>query len=206
MKCWRGKEQSDDKIIVIVSKVIYRCNPSDFEIDQYITDFKNGIIPQKNVTGIPLHYIQEIIHQEGKNHIRLVMAKDSEEHLKVSDELIRQDILNFFKNYIVNAKLTTEKYSWLKAGKKPLIAAGVVLGLFLWTLPYAISYDNGYEYDVSNGHYFTLTAIILSFASLGLKNVIAIFSALLLIALTSFYLKSRNPPTFHTIRWRQELE
>lgn len=202
MKVWKGNENTDDKIIAVDTIIIYKCNPPNLEIDHYVSDFNNGIIPQKHVTGIPLNYIREIVQQEGKNYISLVMGKDVEEHLKISDDLLKQEIWNFFKSNIPNATLFTEQYSKLKAGKKPLIAAAVVLGLFLWTLPYAIGIDNGYEYEIPNGHYFSLTGIVLVIASFGLTKVITLFSVLLIIALTSFYFKIKNPPVIHKIRWR----
>lgn len=200
MKIWKGNENTDDKIIATDNSVIYKGNPATQEINHCITDIQNGVIPKQGFTGIPVSYLQEIRMQEGKNYIELVMAKDSEEHLRINDEMMKQEVFNYFKNNIPGSSFTIDHYSWFRAGKKPLIALAVVAGLFAWTLPYAIGYDNGTEYEISNGRYNSLTGIVLAIASMGKTNVFLIFGGLAAIALCSFYFKARNPPVIHRLK------
>ena len=202
MKIWRGNENTDDIIIAYDNQTIYKGNPKPEEIDNIISQMKTGIIPTLNFISIPLHYIKEIQLQEGKNHIEVVFGKDSYEELKVSDIISRNEIFNYFKENIPSNTYSLDKYSKLRAGRKPLVAMAVISVLFLWSLYYAIEFDKGNEYEISNGHYNSLTGIVLAIASYGTKKVIIVFGSLLAIAIFSFIRKIKNPPVINRLKFR----
>jgi hypothetical protein len=202
MKIWRGQENTDDKIIAYADRTIYKGNPKIDEIDYIIIEMKNGIIPTRNFIAIPLSYIKEIKLQEGKNQIEIMFGKDSYEELKIKNVLLRTEIFDYFKQNISGATYSLDEYSKLRAGKKPLIAMAVIGILFLWSLCYAIGYDNGNEYEISNGHYNSLTGIVLAIASYGVKKVVIVFGLLLSIAFFSFIRKIKSPPIINRIKLR----
>ena len=199
MKIWRGDENTDDKIIAMNNSVVYKGNPQNAEINHCINELMNGIIPKVGFIGIPLSYLKEIRQQEGRDQIELFFGRDSEEHLKIKNDIMRNDIFNYFKENLSGANFSIDRYSKLRAGKKPLIALGVVMAIFFWTLPYAIGYDNGEQYEITNGHYNSLTGIVLAIASAGVRNVIVIFGSLMAIALITTIRKMKNPPVINRI-------
>jgi hypothetical protein len=198
-KVWRANEKTDDKIIAFVNSTIYKANPSDVEIEHYISDLRNGSIPTKKILGIPLHYIKEIRMQESKTYMQIFFGKDSEEHLRIQDETLRKEVFNYFKANIPSAQFITERYSKLKAGKKPLIALAVVTTLFLWTLYYAIGFDHGIEYETANGRYDSVTGIVLAIASFGVAKTVLFFGFWFIIALWSLLRKINNPPVMYSL-------
>ncbi len=203
MKIWRGNEKTDDKIIALINSTIYKGNPPNTEIEDYISELNKGIVPSKYFIGIPFHYLREINMQEGKSYLEIKFGLDSVEHFTVTDELARLQIFEYFRSNIPNCSYSVEKYSKLKAGKKPLIAMLVLTGLFLWTLYYAFGYDQGYQYEIKNGHYGSLTGIILSIASYGVKKTTTIFLLLLLVAFLAFLKKSKTPPVISHLNFNQ---
>ena len=62
--------------------------------------------------------------------MEVLFGGSSSENLRIKDSKKRTEIFDYFKNNIPNALFSTEKYSKLKAGKKPLIAIAVLLILF----------------------------------------------------------------------------
>ena len=199
MKIWRGNEKTDDKIIALINSTIYKGNPPDNEIEHALADLRNGIIPARKFMGIPLHYIKEIRMQEGKIYLQVFFGKDSEEHLRIQDDLLRKEIYDYFKLNIANTSFYTDHYSKLKAGKKPLIALAVVSVLFLWTLYYAVGFDRGFQYETTNGRYDSLTGIVLSIASFGVVKTTIVFSVFILIAVWAFISKAKSPPVIHRL-------
>lgn len=198
-KIWRANEKTDDKIIAFVNSTLYKANPPDNEIDYYISDFRNGIIPTKKNLGIPLHYIKEIRMQESKTYLQIFFGKDSEEHFRIYDENLKKEVFDHFKENIPSAQFITERYSKLKAGKKPLIALAVVSALFLWTLYYAVGFDRGIQYETENGRYDSVTGIILAIASFGVVKTILFFGFWFVIALWSFLRKISRPTVMHRL-------
>lgn len=199
VKIWRLNEKTDDKIIAFVNSTVYKANPSGNEIEYYISDLRNGTIPSKKILGIPLHYIKEIRMQESKNYLQIFFGQDSEEHFRIQDETLKNEVFDYFKNNIPSAKFAIENYSKLKAGRKPLIALAVVVALFLWALYYAIGFDRGNQYETTNGRYDSVTGIVLAIASFGVTKTILFFGFWFVIALWSFLRKVGKPPVIHRL-------
>lgn len=199
VKVWRADEKTDDKIIALVNSTLYKANPSDNEIEHYISELRNGTIPTKKTIGIPLHYIKEIRMQESKSYLQIFFGQDSEEHLRIQDENLKKEVFEYFKANIPSAQFVTERYSKIKAGKKSLIALGVVAVLFLWTLYYAIGFDNGIEYETANDRYDSVNGIVLAIASFGVAKTVLFFGFWFVIALWSLLRKINKPPVMHRL-------
>ncbi|ANE51418.1 hypothetical protein [Flavisolibacter tropicus] len=193
MRTWTSDNPGTEKVIAFVNKTIYKGNPKETDLKNVLFDLSQGVLPQKNFIGIPINYIREIILEKGKEYIEIRFGSDSYEHFRIKDEQVRVEVFQFLLNSIPNNAYSLEKYSQLKAGKKPLIAAAVLIVLFLWTLNIANGIEHGAEYEIV-GHKNSMAGIVLLLASLGTKKVVAIFMTLLAIAGISFYKKSRNPP------------
>jgi hypothetical protein len=190
---WRSDKKGDDRIVAYVNQTIYKGNPKASEIDNCIFELKNIKTSPPSLFAIPIHYIHAIQMQENKKYIEVLFKGDSE-HLRINNDTSRNEVFDYLKNNMPGTSYSLIKYSKLKAGKKPLIAMLVITAIFLYTLFYAIGYDQGNQYEIANGHYNSITGIALSIASYGVKNVIIVFGSLLLIAVFSFIVKARNPP------------
>ena len=202
MKIWRSNEKGDDKIIAYLDGTIYRGNPKSDEIENVIYNFQMKIIPTKNFTAIPPHYLRQIHLEDGLNYIEVLFGVESSEHLRIKDNEKRKEVFEYFKTNIPNAKFYTDHYSKIQAGKKPLIAIGVVTGLFLWTFYIANGIEKGNEYGVTGDHKNSLAGIVLAIAQLGTTNVSLIFGSLLIIALISFLKKVKTPKIVQRIQIR----
>lgn len=199
VKIWTNQGKNDDKIIAIVDEVIYKCNPKTEDTEDFVRAFRVKSIPDKETFGVPLSYIKEFIYQEQKNYIQIMFGIDSEEHLRIGDTENRKEIFEHFKNIIPHSSYHLDKYTLLRAGKKPLLALLVVSALFIWTLFIAFGMEAGTEYDVSGGHYNSFAGLVIMFASLGVKKVMFIFIPLMAIAILSFIVKVKNPPIIHRV-------
>jgi len=200
-KIWINKEKGSDKIIALGSDRIFKISPKDESIFQYANDIENEIIA-KSVFAIPFTHIRTIHLQEGRKYIQVFFGKESEEHFRVNDVNKLVEIFKYLKENIPRTTYNYEQYSALKAGKKPLIAVTVVFILFVWAMNWAIKIQMGYEYElVGNG--VSISGIVLGLASLGVVNVILIFSTLLGIGLYSMIRKMKNRPTVHEISFNR---
>jgi hypothetical protein len=191
---WTSNEKGNDKLIAFIDGVIYKANPkTDEETDEMAKAIKLGSFDARKLWEIKTRNCKEIRLQDGKPYIEIYWGKDGEEQLRITDEYKRYRIFECIKVNTPDGSFTTDKWSPFRAGRKPMIAFFVVLGLFLWTLFYAVQAESGKVYYLENGHYNSLTGIVLIIASLGLVNVIIIFSFLLGIAAFAFIRKVKNP-------------
>ena len=202
MKFWRSYEKGDDKIIAYLNGTIYRGNPNSDEIENVIYNFQKDEIPGKNFTAIPPHYLKQINLEDGLNYIEVLFGVESSEHLRIKDTEKRKEIFEYFKQNIPGARFHIDKYSKIRAGKKPLIAMGVVAAIFLWSFYIASGMENGNEYGVTGDRKNSLAGIVLALASLGTKNVAFIFGSLFTIASVSFIRKIKNPKIINSIQVR----
>ena len=198
MKFWTNNDKGDDKIIAYHENTLYIVNPPVKELDAVLAGLEQGVIPKTMSTDIPLSYMKQIHMEEGKTYIEVLFGNDSTQHLKIQDNIQRNDVFNYLRSGIEGATYKLDTYSKLRAGKKPLIAMGVVAGIFLWTYSVSQGMEQGEEYRVV-GSQRSLAGIVLLMASMGQKNMILLFGSLLAIALTSFILKIKNPKVVHTI-------
>jgi hypothetical protein len=114
----------------------------------------------------------------------------------IKDAVLREEIFNFFKKNTTQSKFCLERYSKIKAAKKPLIALLVVAGLWLYTAYLSIRIADGTEFEIRGPG---LGGIAYFLATLGPAKNILIFGALAGIALLAAINKIRNPPVMHRI-------
>jgi hypothetical protein len=196
---WLNSEKGNDKLIAFADGTIYKANfKTDEEADEMARALRSGSFDSRKLWEIKAKHCKEIRLQDGKPYIELFFGKEGEEQLRITDEYKRHQVFDIIKaNTPGNA--TTEKWNAFRAGRKPMIAFFVVLGLFLWTLYYAIQIENGTEYYFKGNGGFSLTGIIVTIASMGLVNTIIVFSILLGLAIFSFVRKAMNLPVMQRI-------
>jgi len=195
-----SNEKGNDKLIAFSNGTIYKANPkTDQETDVLASGLSSGSFDSTKLWDIKVSHCKEIRLQDGKPYIEVFWGRDGEEQLRITDKYKRYKLFDLMKANTPNALYRTEKWNAFRAGRKPLIAFFVVLGIFLWTLYYVIQAQKGYVYYLENGRYDSLTGIVLAIASLGLNRVIMIFSILFAIALFAFIRKVNNPPMMNRI-------
>jgi len=193
MKIWSSFEKGDDKIVAYLNGTIYRGNPTIDEIDAIIFNFKMQEIPIKNFTAIPSHYLKQINLDEETSYIEVLFGSESTEHLRIKDTVKKKEIFDYLKSNIPGARFYTDKYSKIRAGKKPLIAICIITLIFLWTFYIADGIENGIEYGVTGDHKNSLAGIVLGLASLGTKYIALLFGTFFVIALLAFIQKIKKP-------------
>lgn len=199
LRVWTSNEKGSDKLIAFANNTIYKANPKSAEATEELAkEMKSGKLDNLALWWIQTFKCTEIRLQDGKTYIELLQGKETVEELRIKDEYTRYQVYDYFKTNIFNSESSIDKWTAMRAGKKPMIAFFVALGLFLWTLFYAIEAQSGKVYYMKDS-YFNLTGIVLGIASLGLVNVIFLFSSLLCIALFAFIRKAKNPPTMNRI-------
>lgn len=197
-KIWINENDSDDKLIAYYQDKIYKANPKADELKSIVSEFRMTKTPPPIFMGIPLAYIKEIRFQEEKDYIEILFGESSYEHIKISDENKKIEIFDYFSTLFPNAKISREKYSKLKAGKKPLYAMLTLSIIFTWSLYISLNIEAGYEYEIK-GSAGSLAGVVLALASLGVKKLTLIFSSLMCISFISFYFKTKTPTTFRRI-------
>lgn len=198
MKFWTSNTKGDDKIIVYHENTLYRINPKNEDLESMIDNLNSGVFPYNTSTGIPLSYIKQINMEESKEYIEVLFGKDSSEHLRIQDSIKRNELFEHLKSSIKGSQYKIDNYSKIRAGKKPLIAMCVVIGIFLWTYNISLGIEQGVDYRLIGSHQ-SLATIVLMIASIGSKKVAMIFGSLFIIAFTSFIIKIKNPKVVHKI-------
>ena len=196
-KIWISENHSKDIVVAYADNIIYRGNPKPDLINDYVIGIKSNQIPE-DLFGIPVSYIKEINLSESKDYIEILFSKDSIDNLTIKDDVQRKEVFGFFKDNFDNFIYKLDKYSPLKAAKKPLIALLIVSLIFLYTLSIANEIQLGAEYEI-HGNGVSLAAIVLMLALLGAQKVVMIFSVPILIAIGAAILKAKNPPTVHRL-------
>jgi len=197
-KIWISRNDNDDKLIAYYQNKIFKANPKTDELDITANEFRITKTPSPIFSGIPLAYIKEIRFQEEKKYIELFFNENSYEHFKISDENKKIEIFEYFSSLFPNSSVVIEKQSKLKAGKKPLYAMLTLSIIYIWALYISLNIEQGYEYEI-NGSSGSIAGVVLALASLGVTKLTLIFSSLILIALSSFVIKTRTPTTFRRI-------
>jgi hypothetical protein len=198
MKFWTSTQKGDDKIIAYENETVYKANPPANLMDQCLGDLKMNDFSSNHFFSIPLRYIAQINQQENKKYLEILFRGDAE-HLKVKDDIRRNEIFEFFRNNLPGAEYRVVKQSKIQAVKKPLIGMAVLLGIFIWALFIAIGMESGNEYDVSGQHYHSIAGLVIVLASLGVKKLSLTFGILLSIVGISLYKKYQNPTVKHSI-------
>jgi hypothetical protein len=196
-KIWTNYDNKGDKLIAFANNTIYKANPKTDEIENIVSQMKMNDFTNGDLFYVLAAEIRDIRLQEGKDYIQVLFGKDSEEHLQIKDDARREEIFNFLKDTLPDTSYTVDRYSKLKAVKKPLIALAVVEVLFLYTLFMAWELEMG-ESVMATGR---IGALLVGIAGLGMVKVFLVYGALTGIVATSIALKMKNPPVVHVIRF-----
>lgn len=200
IEVWTNSLKGNDKLVGFGNGVIYKANPKTYEeVEALAANMRKGVFDTTKVWEISTRRCREIRMQDGKSFIEIYWGKDGEEELRITDEYLKHKIFEVIKAGASHLNYTVEKWSIFKAGRKPLIAMAVIVALFAWTLFYAIEAQSGMVYYLEDGRYDSITGIVLGIASLGLTNVIAIFSFLIGLAVFAFIRKTRKIPMMYRL-------
>jgi hypothetical protein len=199
-KVWTSYAKNDDSIIAFANDTIYKGNSKkEDEIVRLSLDLKSGPVQNRILFEIPVSYLREIRLRGDKPYIEVFFGNEGEEQLRVADKAKREEIFNYLRTVVPHNQTIAERYSRVKAGRKPLIAFFVVLAIFVLTLFFAVEGESGTVYYMEDGRYDSVTGIVVALASIGVNNVILLFSVLLGLAGLSFFLKAKNPPIVHRL-------
>lgn len=191
IKFWKIKGKKNVDVVLISESSIFKGKIKYEEINHFTKLIENQNTPE-NLFEIPFSYIKRIENQENKNEIKIYFGKDSEEEIISKNEEIKKEIFDNLKDTIPNLNYSKNAPSIFKYAKPQLFAILFTLGIFLWSLYYAIQIENGVEYVLKGRA--GIGAIIYSIGLLGVKKVIFLFSVLIGVAIFSLVrrLKSRS--------------
>jgi hypothetical protein len=193
-KIWSNTD-GGDRVIAVVNETLYKANPRDDQMSETVRSLQLRQAPA-DMFALPLPYIKEVWMQQGKDYIQVFFRGNSEEHYRVKNDALREEIFAFLKENIENSRFYLEEYGPYKAARKPLIALAVIAALGLMTLYFTLELQAGTEFEVRGAG---LGAITYFLATLGPAKSIPIFGGLAAIALLSIVNKMRNPPVIQRL-------
>jgi hypothetical protein len=188
---WKIKRKKSIDVILVNNTSIFKGKIKHEELNHFSKLIENQKIPE-NLFEIPFSYIKKLENQENRKEIKIYFGKESEEEITCEDENIKKEIFNYLKNNISTLIYSKEKPSIFKYAKPQLFAILFTLGIFLWSLYYAIQIENGVEYVLEGRA--GIGAIIYSIGLLGVIKVVLLFSILIGISIYSLLrrIKSRS--------------
>ena len=173
---WKIKRKKNIDIILVNETSIFKGKIKQEELNHFSKLVENQKI-RKNLFEIPFSYIKQIENQENKKEIKIYFGKESEEEITCEDKSLKKEIFDYLKENISVLKYSKETPSLFKYAKPQLFAILFTLGIFLWSLYYAIQIENGVEYILEGRA--GIGAIIYSIGLLGVVKVILLFSVLI---------------------------
>ena len=196
-KLWQIPESKSNKLILIKDQTIYKGNPDQGKINKLTSNIetisKSEI--EKDLFGIPYPYIKKIINQKGVNDIKILFGKDSEEELRVDEEVTKNEIFETLKNDIDDLKFKSEVPGFFSYCKAPLSAILILTGLFIWSMYYAIELEQGTVFELrGGGGRLGLGGIVFVLGNLGKTKLIAGYAVIMTLCIISLFrkLKSRT--------------
>lgn len=195
MKIWVNEQKTDDIIVAVSDSSVLKANPKEGELQSFISDIQNGVLPTERTMEIPFSYIREFQLDENKPYFDIYFGGDSSEAFRIQSLQRRLEILNYLQSK-VPGQSRVEVISGFKAARKPIIAFGVLLGIFLWALYLAVNMEKGIEYQVV-GQQRSIASVVLLLGSLGVKRLSLIFGALMLISMYVIVKRFRTSSTVH---------
>ena len=189
IKFWKLKRNKNTAVILINDINIYTGKVKSEDINNFSRQIENNIIPE-NLFSIPFSYIKRIENQENKNKIAIYYGGDSEEELIIDDKIIKAEIFDYLKNNLSELNYSKVNPSIFNYAKPQVFAILFTLGLFLWSLYYAIQIENGVEYVLKGRA--GIGSIMYSIGLLGIVKVCIIFSILIGISIYAFLKKIKS--------------
>lgn len=199
-KIWINKKEKEHNFILFCENTLYTRKSKKENWLSTENEINKGKIP-KNFVGLPISYIRNIEFRENDDHLRIQYQKDSEDEVEISNVSLRREIFDYLKE---NTAVKVSKFknpSIFSRIKKPLIALGVIVGVFVYVLVIISSLNSGIEFETRGRP--GLGTIVLALAQLGLVKNIVIFSPLTLIALYRIIVNYKNDTEVHSLIYRK---
>ena len=187
-KIWKLKDSKSNKLILIREKIIFKGNPKIDDLNRVNSETKDFSF-LKDLFSIPYSYIKQIENQKGKNYIKILFGKHSEEELHIENENIKNEVFEFIKSENQNLKYSTEIPSIVNYAKAQLFALIILTGIFIWSLYLAIEIESGVEYELVGHGNPGITGVVLLIANLGSLKII--IGYVILLVLTIFAIKNK---------------
>lgn len=189
IKFWKIKKNKNIEVILVSDTSIFKGKIKHEELNHFSKLIENQNIP-KNLFEIPFTYIKSIQNQENKKEIKIYFGKDSEEEIVCENSNFKKEIFDYLKEKISTLSYCKETPTLFKYAKPQLFAILFTLGLFLWSLYYAIQIENGVEYILEGRA--GIGAIIYSIGLLGVIKVVLLFTVLIVITIFSLIRKIKS--------------
>jgi hypothetical protein len=189
IKFWNIKKKRNIDIILVNETSVFKGKIKNEELNHFSKLIENKKIPE-NLFEIPFSYIKKIQSQENKNYIKIYFGKESEEELICENENLKKEIFNYLKENISTLSYSKEIPSIFKYAKPQLFSILFTLGVFLWSLYYAVQIESGVVYELKGTA--GLGAIIYSIGLLGVFKVVLLFLLLIGISVYSLIKKIQS--------------
>jgi len=186
MKFWKIKDSKVNRLILIKDKSIYKGNPSLEDLDKFSSEM-NEIPFENKLFSIPYSYISMIENQKGKQEIKIYYGNDSEEELKIENEMTKKEVFDYLKQDLIGFNYSSILPGVFKYAKAQFFALILITAVFLVACYYAIQLNNGVEYEVVGRP--GLYAFVFGLAHFGIAKLTLAYS--LLLGLMLFALKRR---------------
>lgn len=196
---WTSELKNDTRFVGIRDNNLFIANPKPAALDNVIADFKYQTGSPSAFFEIPFSYIKSVRLFKNHNKIELTCRGKAEEELIITDPAKRQEIFDALKNALPDMAYYEDAYSVIRAGKKPLIAGLVVMGLFIWSYMVAAGVDSGDVNDADDLRFQSVPYIIVILSNLGKTRLILLFGTLFAIATVAFIRKAKNPPVVRVL-------
>jgi len=147
--------------------------------------------------------MKQIQYRDNDKFINISYGSDSVDSIEIKDQNLRKEIFEYLKSNTGAKKTYIENPSIISRIKKPLIALGVVVGIFIYVYSIIDGLNQGYEYEIVGGRRggAGLGGIVLALAQLGLIKNLLIFTPLALIALYRMKRNLDNNSEIHFIQY-----
>jgi len=189
IKFWKIKKKKNIEIILVHETSILKGKIKPEELNHFTKQLEKQIIPE-NFFEIPFNYIKKIENQENKNELKIYFGKESEEEIICDDVLLKKEIFNYLKVHISDLNYSKETPSIIQYAKPQFFSILFTLGVFLWSLYYAIQIENGIFYELKGTA--GISSIMYSIGLLGVFKVVLLFLLLIGISVYSLIKKTQS--------------
>ncbi|MFT5262355.1 MAG: hypothetical protein ACI8YQ_001084 [Polaribacter sp.] len=202
-KKWFNRIEKEHNFILFHENKLYRLQTKKDNWTKIQKELERGEINEKFM-GLPMSYIYYIEFREEDNDLRCFYGQDSEDTLKISDEKLRREIFDYIKSSNVGLRYDEEEPSIVSRIKKPLIALGVVSGIFLYVYSFIDGMNQGYEYEIVGGGRPGIGGIALGLAQLGLAKNVLLFGSFAGLAIFSISRNIKKNSLIHRLVFRKK--
>lgn len=199
-KLWYNELKGDHNFVLFNDDKLYRLKAKPDSHYRIKRELEKGSI-DKQFIALPLSYIKRIEYREEDVNLRIFYAKNSEDEIKISSAKLRKDIFFYLKERTQHLKAEVYQPGLLKRIKRPLIALGVILGIFIYVMSVINGMNSGYTYELNGGRP-GIASLVLALAGLGAQVNILIFGLLTFIAGFRIFFNMKDNSEIHRIVYK----